>query len=193
VAAQHRRRRRGLPALLAALLVGMIGSAALVWSASGAAFSGQTGNPVNGWSAASVAIGDDDSGTASFAVTGAMPGDSGSKCLTVTYSGTATSTVKVYAGGLTGGLGPYLNLTVAEGSGGSFASCTGFVATSSTSMSLTSFAGTYTTFATGFGSWNNAAPANTTRTYQISWSLAADNAAVGTTAAVTFTWEAQNN
>ena len=191
--AKHRRRAgRGKRALVAALTVGLAASAAMVWTASDAAFSGLTKNTGDTWSAATVSIADDDGGTAAFAVTGAMPGDSGSKCITVTYTGGPAATVKLYATGLTGGLGPYLNMTIAQGTGGSFASCTGFTPAVSTSSTLSAFASTYSSFGTGFGAWTNATTGSTA-TYQISWSIAADNGAANTSAALTFTWEAQNN
>jgi hypothetical protein len=163
----------------------------VTWHASAAAFSSTTSNTGNGWSAATVSLTDDDSGAAIFAVTGAEPGDTGRNCITVTFTGTTASTVRAYASGLTGTLGPYLNLTVEQGTGGSFGNCTGFTAQASTTGTLASFASTYTGFTGGFGTWAPTA-AGDVRTYRISWSLAANNVAAGKSAALAFTWEARN-
>jgi hypothetical protein len=179
-------------ATLAVALCAVMGTGMLVWSASQAAFSAPTGNIGSSFSVATVALGDDDSGTAMFAVTNAQPGDSGQQCITVNFTGSAPSTVKLSATGLTGALGPYLSMTVEQGTGGSFAGCTGFVSQTSVSATLTSFAGTYTDFASGFGSWPSAT-AGSSRTYRISWSPAWDNAAANKWAALTFVWEARNN
>jgi hypothetical protein len=164
---------------------------AVAWHASDAAFSGTTGNGGNAWSTATVSLADDDSGTAIFSVTGAEPGDTGQNCVTVTYTGTAPATVTSYGTGLTGGLGPYLQVTVEQGTGGSFGTCTGFASQASATGTLASFAATYNSFGTGFGSWS-APTAGTSRTYRISWSLAADNAAANRSVTMTFTWEARN-
>ena len=65
-----------------------------------------------------------------FSVTDMAPGQSVTKCIVVTYQGSIAdpNAVKLYSGGLTdsGTLADHLNLTVEEGSGGTFADCTGF-------------------------------------------------------------------
>jgi hypothetical protein len=179
-----------LPTTIAAMLVGSLASGAIVWSASNAAFTASTRNPGNTWAAAQVMISDDDTAEAMFDITDALPGDSGQNCITATYGG-VPATVRLYVapGGLTGTLGSYVNLTVEQGTGGSFGSCTGFSSETSTTGTMAAFAAARTSHATGFGTW---APTGAeTRTYRVSWSLAADNAAANKAAGLTLTWEAK--
>ncbi|MDP9398640.1 MAG: hypothetical protein M3P96_12860 [Actinomycetota bacterium] len=84
-----------------------------------------TANGPNTWSAGTVAISDDDTGSAMFTATALRPNDTGNKCILVTYNGSLAASVKLYAAA-TGTLGTYLDLTVQKGTGGSFANCTGF-------------------------------------------------------------------
>ena len=75
--------RMPLPArLIVAVLavpLGLLGSGALVWQASYAAFTAQTTSPGNSWSTGSVALTDDDAGAAMFSRTGLAPGSSGER------------------------------------------------------------------------------------------------------------------
>jgi hypothetical protein len=174
-------------------LSGVLISGALVHSASDAAFNGTTTNPANSWSAGKVAIFDDDATTAMFTVTGAKPGDSGTQCITVTYTGTLTVPVKLYASASSGTLRSYLTLDVEIGTGGSFADCTGITGTSSLySGNLNTFATTYSSWSTGLGGWT---PTGTgqTRTYRVTWTLDDDDAAAGKSAAVTLAWEVRSS
>ena len=112
----------------AAVLVGFVASALLVWQASYAAFSATTSNAGNTWSSGTVSLADDDSNSAMFAAGGLAPGDTSTRCLQVQYTGSLAATVKLY-GAVTPGtpdLGPYLQLKVEQGTGGTFAGCTGF-------------------------------------------------------------------
>jgi hypothetical protein len=177
-------------AVVAGALGGVIFSGALVWAASGAAFSASTRNPNNNWAAATVAISDDDSSSVMFDLTGLVPGDSGQKCITVTYNGNINTAVRMYASSPSGTLAPYINVTVEQGTGGSFADCTGFASEVNVSQTLSAFAGSYPNHASGFGNWNPNASGQT-RTYRFTWSLAADNSAANKTTGVTFTWEAR--
>jgi hypothetical protein len=134
------RGRRGARwAAAATAVVAMAVSATLVWNASYAAFSASTGNGGNSWSAGSVAIGNDQSGSAVFSLsglkpdaatstlspppTGAFAGSAattgGSACIKVTYTGTLPADVRVHAAlvnaGADGGLGQYLLFAVDVG------------------------------------------------------------------------------
>jgi hypothetical protein len=160
-----------------------------------AAFTATTANAANSWSAGTVALTDDDAGTAMFTVTGLTPGDTNTRCITVSYSGSADAAVRLY-GSITGGtgLGTYLNLTVERGAGGSFANCTGFVSAESVySGTLAGFTSTHTGFANGAGSWApiGGAPVDT-MTYRFTTTLQDNNAAQGLNATAAFTWEAQS-
>lgn len=186
-----RRTRILRTAILAAVLAGILLSGVLVWGASSAAFSGVTGNPADSWSAGSVTISDDDGGAALVTVSGLMPGDSGDKCITVTYTGNVAAAVRLYATGVTGTLGTYLDATIEQGNGGSFGSCTSFVSELTSTSTLAAFTAARTSYATGFGTWAPTGAAQT-RTYRIAWSMRGDNAAVGTSVSFTLNWTAQS-
>jgi hypothetical protein len=101
-----------------ALIVFLIGViASVVGLATWSAYSSTTSNANNQFQTGSVALTDNDSGTAMFNMSGARPGDTVSKCITVSYTGTLTSNVKLY-GAATGGNGldQYLDLKVTRGS-----------------------------------------------------------------------------
>src|SRR4051794_38341278 len=99
-----------------AALAGMLGSGALVWQASQAAFSGSTNNTTNNFAVNTVTLTDDDTGSAMFNATGLTTGNTGTKCIKVTYTGDVAAPVRLYAANLTGNLGAYLALTVEMGS-----------------------------------------------------------------------------
>jgi hypothetical protein len=171
--------------------VTLLASAGLVWQASTAAFSASTATPSNSWTAGTVALVDDDANAAMFTATGLRPNDTGTKCIAVTYNGSLTSAVKLYAAS-TGTLAPYLNLTVEEGTGGSFGSCAGFSATSTLyNGTVSGFAAANTSYASGVSSWTPTGSGQS-RSYRFVYTVQDNNAAQGLTANATFTWEAQN-
>ncbi|NNF09059.1 MAG: hypothetical protein HKN74_02130 [Acidimicrobiia bacterium] len=168
----------------------------LVIRTSRSAFSDTTDNQTNQFSAGSVTLVDDDSGSALFTVTDMAPTDSVTECITVTYQGSLDTTVVLY-GALSGGdgLDDYLDLTVERGSGGSFGDCSGFTSSELVySGTLDGFTGTHTDFATGAGTWapTGGAP-DDDMTYRFVVTLQDDNAAQGLTTTASFTWEAQNS
>lgn len=164
-------------AVTAATPVAMIAAAALVWQSSYAAFSGTTRNSGNDWSTGSVALTDDDAGSARFQVSNMLPGQSETKCITVTANTTSPGTVKAYIVNpvtSTSGLENHVKITVVTGDGGSFANCSGFVphvtgnpVVTATSLSALALAGNY---ANGVGGWPVSAGTQT-RTYQITWNF----------------------
>ena len=163
----------------------------LVWNASSSAFQASTTNGTNSWAAGTVAISDDDNGSAMFNATNLKPGDTGSKCILVTYGGTLGSAVKLY-GAVSGNLAQYLNLTVEQGTGGTSSGCGSFAAESTLySGTLSGFATAAGTYADGVGSWTPGT-VGATKAYRFTYSLRNDNAAQGQSASATFTWEAQN-
>ena len=107
--------------------------------------------------------------------------------------------VKLYSGGFTdsGNFGDYLNVTVDEGDGGTFADCTGFVeddAGAEFSDTLTQFDALHTNYGNGVGEWDPSA-AGQFKTYQITVELdaATPNAEQNeSVTALTFTWEVQS-
>ena len=201
-------RRFALIATLATVVAGLIASGVLVWHASYSAFSATTANPTNNWAAGSVALTDDDSGSALFNVTNMKPGSTGTKCIVVASNGSLASTVKMYTTASsfaqTKTLADNMTLTVTQGtSTSSGGTCTGFSpdagGSNTTTGSLTSFSSSYTNFSNGFGTWAPAAGVGVTKTYQITYTLnsagsqALTDAMQGGTAQIGFTWEAQNS
>ncbi|MBA2955700.1 hypothetical protein GON03_15290 [Nocardioides sp. MAH-18] len=152
----------------------VVAAGAMVYQASYAAFTGQTRTSGNDFSTGSVALTDDDNGAARFQVASMKPGDTDTRCIKVTANASVPGKVRGYVvnpipSGK--GLEDRIKMSVAEGDGGSFASCNGFVKTgdvfTSTPMSQLFQANSY---ATAVGGWD--VPAGTsTRTYQITWSF----------------------
>lgn len=106
--------------------------AALIWQSSNAAFSGTTRNSGNNWATGSVALTDDDSGSARFQATGMVPGDTDTdtKCITVTATTSVPGVVKGYTLNPVlspAGLQDHVLVSMKYGTGGGFGSCTGFV------------------------------------------------------------------
>lgn len=181
-------------------------SAIIVAQSSYAAFSATTSNPTNNWSAGTVALSDDDSNTAMFTATNLKPGSTGTKCIVVTSSGSLPSQVKLYGTSptTTNALAGSINLTVVQGTGGSFGGgCTGFTPLATNSAvyggTLAAFGSSATNFASGLPSssaatWSPTGAASESRTYQFTYTVDANatNGIQGGTAAIGFTWEAQN-
>jgi hypothetical protein len=109
----------------------------------------------------------------------------------VTYTGNLAAQVKVYASSTSGGMLPYLNLTISQGTGGSYSSCTGF--SGSTLWGPNTVANlTAASWATGLGTWAPTGPGQT-QTYKVSWSLVDDENAESTGANITLVREARNS
>lgn len=164
----------------------------LVVSSSRAAFVDTTDNATNTFSAGDVVLNDDDTGSVLFNVANLAPGDSRTRCIAVTYTGSLTADVHLYGTVGGNGLAQYLDLDIDVGSGGDFASCTGFVSSSTLfNGTLAAFGGANTNFVNGLGGFTGATNP-TTRTYRVTVTLQDDNAAQGLSATAGFTWEAQN-
>lgn len=187
--------------LLTALCVGALGSFAAMGVFG--AFSATTTNAGNTITAGTVAIADNDAGAAMYSITNAKPGESVSKCIKVTYTGSLDADVHIYTTSTIGALGQYVDLTITPGSQATptFPSCTGFVADSGGALytgTLANFATTKNTYANGvvdFPGSGTKWAANESVVYQVTASLqsSAPEAAQGaTTGAHTFTWEARN-
>jgi len=184
---------------VAVLLAGL-----LVWQGSNAAFSAQTHNNGNNWETGTVALTDDDAGTAMFGLANMVPMQTGSRCITVTADTSVPGGIKTDVPTLTiGGLENYLDVVIEQGSGGSFAGgCSGFVnEQTEASQTLTNL---YTdhhdyTNAVDHLFWNKAAGVES-RTFKITWtfnttSLTVDqvNALQGKDVGAVFEWELRNN
>jgi len=188
----------------AAIPAALVLSAGVIAQASYSAFSATTSNSGNSWAAGTVALADDDSSTALFSTANAAnlkPGSTGAKCIAVTSSGSLPSVVKLYATNATttNTLSSSITISIVQGTGGGFGSCTGFTPlTSGSSLysgTLAAFAASSTSYASGVGSWAPTGAAAESRTYQISYTLdaGAPNTTQGGTAAIGFTWETQNS
>lgn len=141
-----------------------------------------------------VNLNDDDTNTALFTATYLKPGSTGTKCVAVTSTGSLASTVKLYStnAATTKNLSSYINLTITQGTGGSFGSCTGFTALTTGSSVYTGTVDNLTTTATGVGTWTPTGTAS--RTYQVAYTVSnsAPDTTQGGTANLGLTWEAQS-
>jgi hypothetical protein len=170
----------------------------VVVQASRAAFSVPTTDTTSAFS--TVDLVDDDSGSAMFSITNMVPGQTVAKCIVVTYQGTVSNpaAVKLYSGGdiNTGTLGRHLKITVEEGTGGSFSSCTGFTRekTILNAVALSTFNTTYNNYSTGAGIWD---PSSTPerKTYKVTVlldSTTPDTEQGKSVGALVFIWEVQS-
>jgi hypothetical protein len=177
-----------------------------------AAFVATTVNGNNTFTAGSVRLTDNDSGSVMFAVGPLAQTTSGSRCIDVTSSGTLANEVRLRAvvsetdgavpadGAL---LDDNLNMKVEIGAGGTFTDCSSFVpATTGSVVYDAPLAGmrAFTTFALGkplgaggTAAWLPSISAPETRSFRFTYSLTnAPDTVQGDGAGVTFTWEAQN-
>ena len=199
------RRHTGTKVALTLLVFVMIGVTLRVgtWSA----FSATTDNAGNTFSAGTVTLTDNDAGGALLSLSNAKPGNTDTGCITVSYTGSLPSTVRLY--GTTGGTGldQYLDLKITRGSFASapaFDSCTGFTADATDYIgagtgviyngTLQGYADDYTTglvdpTAGTPESWTNPE----SHVYQIQVTVQDNNLAQGLNATQTFTWEARNS
>jgi hypothetical protein len=184
-----------------ALPLAILLSGATIGTASFAAFSATTTTPTNNWSAGTVALSDDDAATALFTATNLEPGSTDTRCIAVTSTGSLESAVRLYGTGATttNALSSHITVTITQGTGGSFAGgCGGFTPLASGSAvysgSLADFGTTATSYATGLGTWAPTGSAPETRVFRFVYTLdaGAPNTTQGGTAALGFTWEAQN-
>lgn len=188
--------------LLTLLVLG--GLAAVSGAATYSAFSSQTSNASNSFAAGTVHVTDNDLGVAMLSLTNAQPGASDTSCLLVTYSGSLSSTVRLY-GSIAGSLADYLTLTVTRGDDPSpvFDDCVGFAADATDYIGAGAgvvyqgaLSGFPSSYASGLVDPIPASPetwtSGETHTYRFVVTLADDNAAQGQNATASFTWEARN-
>ena len=187
--------------LVTGLLASLAGFA--TWSA----FSATSTNPTNQFAAGTVAISDNDAGSAMFNLTGMSPTDPAQqRCIALTYTGSLSSSVRLY--GTTGGngLADFLNVKVTRGTipAPSFSSCAGFTADAADHVGLGAgvlYDGTLTGFADDYASGlvdaNPGTPESWTtgevHAYRFEVTLTNDDAAQGLDATQSFTWEARNS
>lgn len=205
--------------------VSLVATGLFVTASSYSVFSSSVTTPGNSWQAASISLTDDSSASAAFTVTGAYPSSAspvtnrttGSRCITVTYTGTVPVSVKMYAanpsntaGGQAGAVAPAtdIDVTITTGTGGtnSGGGCTGFTAGGATGNVYSGTLLTYqgkTTYALPASSYTWSPSSNGSLVYKIDWTFrdngapssatTGDNRYQGGSAGVDFVWEAQNS
>jgi len=119
-------------------------------------FSATTQNAGNEISTGTVAISDNDAGSALYNITGAKPGDTVSRCIRTTYTGSLPADVHLYTTSPPGALAPYVDLVITKGTqlNSAFPDCTGFTADGAALFTgtLQGFEQTRNTFAAGIDS-----------------------------------------
>ena len=117
---------------------------------------------------------DDDSGTSRFQVASMTPGQTDTKCLKITSNASVPGVVKGYAvNPVTSpqGLENYIKIVVKSGTGGSFASCTGFVEQETVIPGATlAQLAAFNSYSAAIGGWAVGAGTET-RTYAITWTF----------------------
>lgn len=198
-------KRTGKIATLIVMPLAVVLAGVLVLQASYAAFSGETRNSGNSWATGTVTLTNDSAGGARFTAPNMTPGQTQTACIKVTANATVPGVVKGYVvNPITSsqGIENYIKLTVDSGAGGSFASCTGFVAgtnlVTDTPLSTVMLANSY---ATGYGNWAVAGnvPGGESMTYRFTWtfdttglSQAQMDALQGAQTGVDMEWELQS-
>jgi hypothetical protein len=180
---RHIRKKPAIHLRLGASLIVLLIEGLLVVQASRAAFSDTTVNTTSSFS--TVDLVDDDTGSAMFSITNIVPGQSVTKCIVVTYQGMVANpaAVKLFSGGDTNTctLGRHLNVTVEEGTGGSFSSCNGFITEKVivNAVTLSTFNTTYNNYSTGAGVWDPSATPES-KTYKVTVQLDSTTPECGT-------------
>jgi camelysin-like metallo-endopeptidase len=184
--------------LLTLLTLGV--TASLATLATFSAFTATTANAGNSIDSGTVAISDNDADSAMYNVSNAKPGDSDVSCITVTYTGSLDSTVKLYMATAVSN-GSLYNLQVERGSGAAgFDDCTGFSADAELyNGALGDFQASYYDFATGIDAGDGTAwSTGESIDYRFTITQNDDTTANAHTAVTSsgphsFTWEARNN
>lgn len=163
------------------VVVALLLAVLLVYQVSKSAFTADTETGSSTFSATSIDLTNDKSGSSVFTAGDLVPGDSDSDSgeVRVTYTGGADATVKMYTRDNSDtGLASYLDLTITTDAGGSW---------SGTLAELQNA----TDFATGL--LTNTMSDDETVTYMVDFTFdsGAPNSAQGATAATTFVWEAR--
>jgi len=215
-------RSRGERLRGAVIVVGLLASSALVWQSTQAAFSATTSNGLNEFGAGTVTIEDNDAGSAMFTVPALKPGDTGTVCMGVRYTGSLTpSAIKLYTSGAVekdngGAYGAWANDATSEmdnnvnmlikisdtdlaADPGNNCAPAGVglftdVSAAAPGTDLQTMIGTETNFATGFPSQWGTITVNKWRVWKFTYTYnaAAPNSSQGDGVKLNFVWEAQS-
>jgi len=192
----HATARHGRTAAWIALPLAVVASAAVIATASYAAFSDTTDNAGNAWRTGAVSLTDDDQGAALFDVDGLVPGSTGTNCITVTATTTNPSTVQLYTADPTDddALAQHVGMTVERGALATAGDCSTFTAESTVHDGTLAGLLELDAFGTGLGDWEPAV-GTTATTYRIAYDLADDapNTVQDSAVGATFVWEAQSD
>lgn len=168
------------------------------------AFSSQTDNPGNVITSGTVALSDNDGGTALYALTAAKPGEGATSCIKVTYTGSLPATVRILTPSTIGELGPFVNLKIEAGTqtSPSFPSCAAFTPDAGGALyegTLAAFATEHNTYANGVTDFPGTVATKWVTSdsvvYRVTATLSAsapDSAQGKTTGTHILRWEAQN-
>ena len=184
--------------LASALVVGVLGTVA----AGGVfgLFSATTQNAGNEISTGTVALSDNDNGSAQFNIQNAKPGDSWSRCIKISYAGTLPADVRHYIQAAPTMVGQYLRLKLETGSQAvsTFPDCAGFTPATTgydgpvTSYTAFDFASGTVQLPVGKAFWDpgDAVVVRTTLTLSAATPDTAQGSSGGN---VTVVWEARNH
>jgi hypothetical protein len=172
-----------------------------------AAYTATTGNNGNTIQAGTVKLSDNGDGSALMSLSGALPGNTASACIRVTYDGSLPASVRLYGTTTGSGLDQYLNLTVTRGvytpTTPAFKSCNNFQADATNYIGAGNgvvYDGTLQGYPDAYAggvvdplaaspeSWTNAE----VHVYRFDVTLQAHFGAQGLDATQTFSWEARN-
>lgn len=195
----HARRPRSAAKLgLTLLVVGVLGT--VVGFATFAAFSSTTVNTGNLFTAGTVLLGDNGTGSAMYNVTNQKPGVDTVKCIKVTYTGTLDANVRLYTTTTSPpASSQYINLKIEKGTSdtSTFPNCGTYTSESTIfDSTVQSFINTKNSYANGIAVLPGAATKwvnNDSLVFRFTVSVQDNPDAEGATSGThQFTWEAQN-
>jgi hypothetical protein len=181
------------------VVAGFVLSGGLVWQASHSAFSATTSNTGNSVGAATLNLTNDSTG-ALFAITNAIPGSTGNRCIQISSTSPVATAVKLYTAAGTApanNISSYVGIRIERGSGGTYDSCTNFVSAAEVfDNTLATLISARPTYENGLGPWALTGT-NTPETlsFRVTWTFAStapDSTQGGSTPTVTLTWEARS-
>jgi len=194
-----KRRAVRLGLVLTPVLAVAVGTS-VIWQTSYAAFTATTANGTNNWQSGGITLTDNDSDGAMFNVTNIKPGQSDTRCITVTAGGSLAAAIKLYGTGFTqsNALASSINLVITKGTstGATFSGCGTFTADTASptvfSGPLASFAAA-TAYTNGYSTWTTAGGTTENRTFKFAYTMdaTAPTTTQNSSAAITFTWESQ--
>ena len=171
---------RAFAAAVAALLI-----ATLVVSRSDDALTAEGTTAASAISSGTISLADDDQGRSLFDLGAMAPGRPVTRCLEVVYDGTILPVALSMRSESAGALTSFLDVSIEEGTGGTFEDCGGFRATRPV------FAGTLAELTdAGWLPLGRMVNSGETRTYRVRIELQDTADALGQTARAEFLWEA---